>query len=188
MAGPHTEGRGRVIESLITIIRQLHPQPWTSLEVYLAVLGAVVLGWVAINGVVACAFAWSRHRQIMRILQEGATYHDPSIPLERDHRDQALVRPPDRGADVSPAATGGVDGASDTPVTAYHVSQFAGRAIDATATTLVDPRVAGYARGTSLEAPAEDRVAEPQCTGPFSDAFDCPVHNPRRRTVAERTR
>lgn len=26
---------------------------------------------------------------------------------------------------------------------------------------------------------------EPECTEPFSDAFDCPVHDPRKAEVAD---
>ena len=174
-----------MIESLITLIRQLHPQPWTSLEVYLAVLGAVVLVWIVIGWAADRLFLWLRRRQIRRILQTRSIYADASLPLERDRRDQAVVRPPDRGTDVSGANAIRLDGRS---LSACTTSQPDGDSCTPAPATLVDPRVAGYARGTSLEAPAEDRVAEPQCTGPFSDAFDCPVHNPRRRTVAERTR
>jgi len=28
---------------------------------------------------------------------------------------------------------------------------------------------------------------DPQCTGPFSDAFECPVHDPRKRVSAPKS-
>lgn len=35
----------------------------------------------------------------------------------------------------------------------------------------------GPLTGDRAAAPVEPKVAEPQCTGPFSDARDCPVHS-----------
>ena len=150
-----------LLVSLIDAVRFLHPWPWHPLELWILALMFIGGSWVVINWTVGRIFRLGRRvirrYRTRRVLRERSNWY----------ADPALVSRPyavGRGSSVARGrlheAVGGVQaGRDDSPESPADAgaSQLT-RGPAGAASSLVDPRVAGYGLGTVLEASPEDRV------------------------------